>query len=177
MIIGKLMSGLLTTMALVPFNSCHLEKRGLKILGWPCSLVYFHCPCHQYPAWRCACLTLEACCLNRHVNLRPPARDKEKEILIWASLGTCPHSLSSPSLLLHLSVPFDSRMKGQKQGWRIKNLRGCEGNPAPFPRDSTEMVPTNLKPWGLMQPGLSSFSHTLPDLGPPAGLCLTAQTH
>ena len=98
MIISKPMSGLLTTMALVPFNSCHLEKCGLKILGWPCFLVYFHCPCHRYPAWHYARLTLEACCLNRHVNLRPPARDKEKEILIWASLGTCPHSLLLPAL-------------------------------------------------------------------------------
>ena len=147
MIIGKPMSGPLTAMTLVSFNLCHLEKHGLQILGWPCFLVYVHRPCHQYPAWHCACLTLEACCLNRHINLRPPARDKGKEILIWASLGTCPHSLSSPSPLMHLSVPFDSRMKGQKQGRRVKNLSSCESNLAPLPRDSTQMVPTNLKPW------------------------------
>lgn len=98
MIISKPMSGLPYDHGSGPHpNSCHLEKCALKILGWPCFLVYFHCPC-RYPAWRYARLTLEACCPNEHVNLRLPARDKEKEILIWASLGTCPHSVFSQPL-------------------------------------------------------------------------------
>lgn len=122
--VGKLMSGPPYHYSTGLFNSCHSEKHGLKILSRPCFLVYFRRPCPRSPAWHCAHLTLEVFCLHRHVNLRLPAGDKEKEILIWASLGTCPHSLSSASPLLHPNVPFSSRITGQELGWRIKDRSG-----------------------------------------------------